>query len=97
MINELNENVINALEILGKATLNETRQGFEFQFENSNKCNYCKVVKYHNSFIIQFRKRGNDNFTNESYDKLVYEKVIKPQEFVNVFEKVTGIYLSGLY
>ena len=67
--------------------------GFRFTFERSLKTNFCRVVRYHDKVIVEFRKR-TDNLIEGKNDKLVYENVIKPEEFSDVFQNVTGIYLD---
>ena len=96
-------NLMYSLKTLAGVTeINETfgnRKGIEFNFNNSLKSNYCKLVEYNvnnqEMFIIQLRKQGTDYNGNE-YDKLVFESVIKEQEFKDIFEKQTGIYISAL-
>ena len=100
----LNESTKNSLKILGGVQdFTETigsRKGIEFSFNNSLKSNYCKLIEYKGSgqdqdrYIIQLRKISKDPFTQEEKDRLVYESIIKEQEFNEVFEKETGIYLS---
>ena len=67
--------------------------GFRFTFERSLKTNFCRVVRYHDNVIVEFRKR-TDNLIEGKNDKLVFENVIKPEEFSDVFQNVTGIYLD---
>ena len=67
--------------------------GFRFTFERSLKTNFCRVVRYHDKVIVEFRKRTN-NLIEGKYDRLVYESVINPSEFSDVFQNVTGIYLD---
>ena len=69
--------------------------GVRFTFERSLNANQCMVVSYMDNVIIEFRKK-TDNLIEGKMDKLVYEDVIKESEFSDVFEKVTGIYLSYL-
>jgi len=69
--------------------------GIKFVFERSLKANFCRVVRYHDNVIVEFRKK-TDNLLEGKMDQLVYENVIKAQEFSDVFESVTGIYLSYL-
>jgi hypothetical protein len=94
----LNESTKNSLKILGGVQdFTETigsRKGIEFSFNNSLKSNYCKLIEYQDRYIIQLRKISTDPFTQEEKDRLVYESIIKEQEFNEVFEKETGIYLS---
>jgi len=70
-----------------------TERGFKFNFKNSLKANYCRVVKYHDGVIVEFRKQ-TDNLLEGKMDRLIFEQVINPQEISTVFEDVTGIYLS---
>ena len=103
----LTETTKNSLKILGavqESDIVETigsRKGIEFNFKNSLRSNYCKMVEYRGSrvhgndmYIIQLRKKSKDPFTNEEKNELVYESVIKKDEFPEVFERQTGIYLS---
>ncbi len=96
----LNEKTKNALELLAGVTeITETqgsRKGIEFNFKNSLKANFVKIVEYQDKYIIQFRKIDTDPFTGKSRDKLVFESIVKEQEIQDVFEKQTGIYISGL-
>ena len=93
----LNENTLNSLKTLGNVKeITENKKGLEFYFENSLKANVCKLYQYQDRYIIQLRKTSKNPLTEQEEDKLVYESIIKEQEFVDVFEKVTGIYLSGL-
>ncbi len=70
-----------------------TDRGIKFTFENSLQANQCQIIKYHNNFIVEFRKK-TDSLLEGKMDRLVFEDVIKPQEFQTIFENVTGIYLS---
>ena len=72
-----------------------TDRGIKFTFENSLQANQCQIIKYHDRFIIEFRKK-TDSIMEGKMDQLVFEDVIKPAEFQQVFENVTGIYLSFL-
>jgi len=65
----------------------------KFAFENSLKANRCQVVKYHDKYIVEFRK-VTDNLLEGQMDKLVFEDVISSADFMGVFESVTGIYVS---
>jgi len=67
--------------------------GFKFQFERSLRANRCKVIKYHDKIILEFRKVAS-GLIEGNYDRLVYENVINPSEFQEVFEYQTSIYLS---
>ncbi len=94
----LNENQKKSLELLaGVQEIIETqgsRNGIEFNFKNSLKANFCKLVEYQDKYIIQLRK------ITENGDKLVFESVIKEGEFSEVFQKQTGIsidYYQSLY
>jgi hypothetical protein len=80
---------------LDEADIQITDRGFKFQFENSLRANQCRVIRYHNNVIIEFRKQ-TDNLLEGKSDSLIYEDVIKPENFQEVFEKQTGIYLSAL-
>jgi hypothetical protein len=103
----LNEETKNTLQILAGVSekdITETigsRAGIEFNFNNSLRANYCKMVEYKGSkvqgndtYIIQLRKISKDPFTNQDKDELVYESIIKKDEFQEVFERQTGKYLS---
>jgi len=101
----LSENTKHSLEVLaGVDEIHESlgsRKGIEFNFKNSLKCNYCKIVEYkiqstnEMRYIIQLRKKGTDYLNNE-FDKLVFEDIVKFQDIEQVFENKTGIYLSAL-
>ena len=65
----------------------------KFAFEDSLKANKCQVVKYHDKYIVEFRK-VTDNLLEGKMDQLVFEDVISASEFMDVFEHVTGIYVS---
>jgi len=67
--------------------------GFKFSFDRSLVANKCKVVRYHDKVILEFRK-VTDNLLEGTMDRLVFEDVIKVEEFKDIFERVTGIYLS---
>ena len=95
MLTESTKSALRTLAFVNDLDLNvyENNHGKEsltFDFKNSLKANQCHIVEYvhrgQDMFVVQFRKD----------DKLVYESVIKPQEFDDVFEKVTGIYLTYL-
>jgi len=95
------ENVLDAKTLKTLETLADLKEedikildnGFSFQFERSLRANRCKVVRYHDKVIIEFRK-VTDNILEGKLDKLVFEDVIKEAQFSEVFESVTGIYLS---
>ena len=92
----LNAKLLQILETLAGVQEQDIKildNGFKFQFERSLKANFCRVVRYHDNVIVEFRKQTN-NLIEGKQDILVYEASIKPQEFSNVFENVTGIYLS---
>ena len=67
--------------------------GFKFQFERSLVANHCMVVKYMDKLIVEFRKK-TDGIIEGKTDRLVFEDTIKAKEFGDVFERVTGIYIS---
>jgi hypothetical protein len=100
----LTETTKNSLKILGSVQESDivetigSRKGIEFNFNNSLRANYCKMVEYkvqgNDTYIIQLRKKSKDPFTNQDKDELVHESVIKKDEFQEVFERQTGIYLS---
>ena len=96
----LSENTKKSLEKLaGVEDFNTTggiygRVGIEFDFKNSQKANFAKIVEYQDRYIIQLRKRGKDPLTNEETDKLVFEDIVKESEIPEVFEKRTGISIS---
>lgn len=92
----LNNKLLKNLETLADLKEEDIKildNGFKFTFERSLKANFCRVVRYHDQVIVEFRKKA-DNLIEGSYDKLVFESVIKPAEFSDVFQKVTGIYLD---
>ena len=94
----ISEDVQNKLEILSNVKTDNyttTDRGIKFTFENSLQANQCQIIKYHNRIIVEFRKK-TDNLIEGKVDRLVFEDVIKPQEFQTVFESVTGVYLSYL-
>ncbi len=94
----LNPKLLKTLETLAGVTEDKieiTERGFKFEFKNSLVANQCRVVRYHDKVIIEMRRK-NDNLIEGTYDKLVFEDVIKPQEFKEVFETVSQIYLSYL-
>ncbi len=70
-----------------------TERGIRFTFENSLQTNQCQIIKYHDKFIVEFRKK-TDNMLEGKMNQLVFEDVIQPLEFQAVFENVSGIYLS---
>ena len=97
----LTENTSSALKTLAFVnevdlipTKKEGREVISFDFSNSLKADHCDIVEYNiqgykglkERYIVQFKKN----------DKLINESIIKPQEFNNVFQKVTGIYLNYL-
>ena len=95
----LEESTKQALKALGGVTefreigIFEAREGIEFDFKNSLKANYAKIVEYNLpsgeiKYIIQLRKRANGD------DKLVFEDIVKPSEIDEVFEKRTGISIN---
>jgi hypothetical protein len=92
MLGILTESTKSALERLAGVTeIKEEiwdREVLSFNFKNSLKADSVKVVEYKthpNHYIIEFRKDK----------KLIHESIIKsPQEFIDRFENVTGIYIS---
>ncbi len=72
-----------------------TDRGFKFTFERSLQANYCRVVQYHDNVIVEMRKK-TDNLLEGQLDILVSEKIIKPQEFNEHFQDVSGVYLDYL-
>jgi len=94
--NILDKKLLDKLETfanLSEEDITITENGFKFEFDRSLKANFCRVVRYHDNVIVEFRNR-TDNLIEGTMDTLVSEKIIKPQEFKDVFEDVTGIYLS---
>ncbi len=92
----LTQELKNKLETLAGVTESDitiTERGFKFPFKNSLVANQCRVVKYHNGIILEMRKES-DNLIEGTTNKLVFEDVIKNNEFLEVFENVTSIYLS---
>ncbi len=92
------ENMIKSLDTLAGVKPEDykvTERSVEFKFNNSLIANNCKIVSYHNNYIVEFRKISNslvEGFSN----KLVSETVIKPGDLTEHFENKTGIYLSFL-
>ena len=95
MLNESTKSALKTLAFVNDLDLNiyennHGKKSLTFDFKNSLKANQCHIVEYvyrnKDMFVVQFKKD----------DKLVYESVIKPQEFEKVFENITGIYLSYL-
>ncbi len=70
-----------------------TPRGVEFFFENSLRANRCKVIKYHNQVIVEFRKITNNPLEGKQ-DILLSERIINPDELMDHFETETGIYLN---
>jgi len=68
-------------------------KGFKFVFERSLIANQCMVVKYMDGYIVEFRKK-TDNLIEGKTDKLIFERVIKKEEFSDTFQRITGIYLD---
>ena len=92
----LDNKLLKNLETLAGVTEDEIKildNGFKFQFERSLVANRCMVVSYMDKLIVEFRKKSS-NLIEGEIDRLVFEDVIKAEEFSDVFEKVTGIYLS---
>ena len=84
---------LKTLANLDEGDIRFSNNGFNFTFERSLKCNYVRLVEKNNNVIVEFRNKQDDPI-NGKKDYLVYEKIIKPQEFKDVFENVSGIYLS---
>ena len=96
--NTLDAKLLKTLETLAGVNEDEIQildNGFKFTFERSLNANQCMVVSYMDDVIVEFRKK-TDNMLEGKMDKLVFEDVIKEAQFSDVFEKVTGIYLSYL-
>ncbi len=94
----ISEDVQGKLETMAGVKTNSytmTDRGIKFTFENSLQANQCQIIKYHDRFIIEFRRK-TDSIIEGKMDRLVFEDVIKPDEFQQIFENVTGIYLSFL-
>ena len=94
--NVLSKKLLKNLETLAnvqEADIKILPNGFKFTFERSQVANHCMVVSYMDKVIVEFRRK-TDNLMEGQMDRLVYEDVIKEAEFSDVFEKVTGIYLS---
>ena len=92
----LDDKLLKTLETLASVNEDDIKildNGFKFTFERSLSANQCMVVSYMDKVIVEFRKK-TDNLLEGKMDKLVFEDVITPQEFSDIFEKVTGIYLS---
>ncbi len=94
----ISEDVQDKLKLL--AGVNEdsyilSDRGVKFTFENSLQANQCQLIMYHDKFIVEFRKKTN-NILEGTMDQLVFEDVIKPEQFLEMFESKTGIYLSFL-
>ena len=96
----LNENTQKSLEQLAGVKEFKTtggiygRIGVEFDFMNSTKANYAKIVEYHDRFIMQLRKKGKDPLSGKETDQLVFEDIVKEQEISKVFEQRTGISIN---
>ena len=94
--NVLDSKLLKNLETLADVTEDKitiTETGFKLDFDRSTATNFCRVVRYHDNIIVEFRNI-TDNLIQGTMDQLVFEQVIKPQEFSDVFQKVTGIYLD---
>ena len=94
--NAIDSKVLGSLKTLANLDENDitfSDNGFNFTFERSLKCNYVRLVEKNNHIIVEFRNKKDDPI-NGKKDYLVYENVIKPQQFKDVFENVSGIYLS---
>jgi len=96
MKNIIKEDMKKQLKIL--AGVNEddykiTDRGIEFNFDNSLKANYCRIIEYHDNYIIEFRKKS-DNLIEGKQNILVSEEVITQERLQEHFENKTGIYLS---
>jgi len=92
----LDKKTLKTLETLAGVNEDEIKilpNGFKFTFERSQVANHCMVVSYMDKVIVEFRKKTN-NLLEGQMDQLVFEDVIKPAEFSDIFERVTGIYLS---
>jgi hypothetical protein len=66
-----------------------------FVFERSAICNRCAIHNINGKYIVEFRK-VTDNLLEGKIDRLVNEMEIKPEDFKDVFEQVTGIYFFGV-
>ena len=94
--NVLDKSLLKKLETLANLQEGDIKildNGFMFEFDRSLRANRCKVVRYHDNLIIEFR-RVSDNLLEGKMDRLVFEDVIKESQFSEIFESVTGIYLS---
>ena len=95
---ELNEKMKTNLETLAgvyEEDYTKTDRGIKFSFKNSLQANFCHIVEYHDKYIVEFRKIA-DNPIEGSYNILVSEDIIEPENLQEHFENVTGIYLSYL-
>jgi len=79
--------------LAGVQDYNITERSLSFDFKNSLRANYCRITKYHDKVILELRKKA-DNILEGKYNKLVFEKIIDINDFEEVFENQTGIYLS---
>ncbi len=94
----ISEDVQSKLKLLANVSEDSyeiTDRGIRFTFENSLQANQCQLIKYHDKFIVEFRKK-TDNILEGFMNQLVFEDVIREQEFQQIFENKTGIYLSFL-
>jgi len=94
----LPETMIESLKVLGNLKEEEieyTTRGLKFTFENSMQANYCQIIEYHDSYIVELRKKS-DNLIEGKMDILVSEEVINPENLIEHFENCTGIYISYL-
>ena len=92
----ISEDVQDKLSMLAGVTEDSyqlSERGIRFTFENSLQANRCQLIRYHDKLIIELRKETN-NLIEGKMNVLVFEDVIKPDEFQKVFEGKTGIYLS---
>jgi hypothetical protein len=86
------------LEILAGVSEDDykiTERGIEFNFDNSLQANYCRIIEYHDNFIIELRKKTN-NILEGKQNTLVAEDIVTPERLQEYFENKTGIYLSYL-
>jgi len=88
---------LNTLANVSESDIKENTRtnSISFFFENSLKANHCKIVKYHDKYILALEKVKEIPF-DEPEKTLVYEQVLNKQEIKPEFERITGIYLSML-
>ena len=92
----INSALLERLKALADITEDDikfTNNGFSFDFGRSPRANFCRVQEHNGSVIMELRKK-TEGILEGTKNQLVFERSIKPQEFNDLFEYQTGIYLS---